>query len=321
MSQQLPPLNALRAFEAVARHRSFTKAAAELNVTRAAISHQIKYLEDYLGFDLLERKNRSILLTRVAEIALPKLRMAFDQLAEAVRLLRGEKQTHRLTVWAAPSFASKWLVPRLHRFSRKHPEIDMQISGNTNLVDVDNQPEQGEMDAWFRQHDVDVVIRFGTGHYSGCRVEKLFPVSAIPLCSPRLLALDQPHPLQKPDDLRFHVLLHDDTEYVGHPTWTRWLEWQGIKGINTYKGLHFNHVALAIDAAVDGQGVLLSLKALAQSDLDAGRLCIPFDMPMPLEQAYYILQPKQAEVNQKAVQAFVAWLQDEAQQQVADASG
>ncbi len=312
MSQQLPPLNALRAFEAVARHRSFTKAAHELNVTRAAISHQIKYLEDYLGFELLERKSRSIALTRGAEIALPKLRLAFDQLAEAVRLLRGEKQIDRLTVWTAPSFASKWLVPRLHRFSRKHPEIDMQINGNPALVDVDNQSGAAEMEAWFRQHEVDVVIRFGSGNYTGCNVEKLFTVSAVPMCSPSLTREDHPHPLIAPEDLRHHILLHDDTEYTGHPTWNHWLEKYDIHGVNTHRGLHFNHISLAIDGAVDGQGVLLSLKPLAQHDVDAGRLCIPFNLPMYLEQAYYIVRPHKAEINQKAVNAFLAWLHEEA---------
>lgn len=313
MSQQLPPLNALRAFEAVARHRSFTKAANELNVTRAAISHQIKYLEDYLGFELLERKSRSIVLTRGAEIALPKLRLGFDKLAEAVRLLRGEKQIDRLTVWAASSFASKWLVPRLHHFSHKYPEIDMQISSNTALVDVDNYSSVADMEAWFRQNEVDIVIRFGNGNYPDCKVEKLFSVSAVPMCSPALVSDSHLHPLKTPDDLRFHILLHDDTNYIGHPTWEQWLEKQGVKGVNAHRGLRFNHISLAIDGAVEGQGVLLSLKPLAQYDIEAERLCIPFDLPLPLEQAYYIVRSNKAETNQNAVQAFVEWLHDEAE--------
>ncbi|MFN3786476.1 MAG: LysR family transcriptional regulator, partial [Thiothrix sp.] len=134
MSQQLPPLNALRAFEAVARHLSFTKAAAELNVTRAAISHQIRFLEEYLGFTLLERHNRTVVLTARAAAALPKLRQGFDYLAEAVHLLRNDILVQRLRVCAAPSFTAKWLIPRLPRFSRRHPEIDMQINSNVHLV-------------------------------------------------------------------------------------------------------------------------------------------------------------------------------------------
>ncbi len=312
MSQQLPPLNALRAFEAVARHRSFTKAAAELNVTRAAISHQIKYLEDYLGLVLIERNNRTITLTKGAEAAMPKLRIGFDHLAQAVNLMRGEKQTQSLTVWCTTSFASKWLVPRLHRFSRQHPEIDMQISGDASLVDADVSSENSSMERFFRAQKVDVMIRFGFGHYSGCKVDKLLAVTAVPLCSPVLVSDAHPHPVREPEDLMFHTLLHDDTAYVGHPTWARWLEVQGVEGVNASRGLHFNHVSLALDSAVDGQGVLLSIRDLAQADIDAGRLCIPFDLAMPLEHAYYIIRPQQSGANQVAVNAFVSWLQAEA---------
>ena len=315
MSQQLPPLNALRAFEAVARHLSFTKAAAELNVTRAAISHQIKYLEDFLGFVLIERKNRSIVLSKGAEAALPKLLTAFDSLAEAVHLMRGEKQTESVTVATTTSFASKWLVPRLHRFSRRHPEIDMQIKGDASLVDTDVLPEQG-MDMFFRSHTVDIMIRFGLGHYAGCQAEKLFNVSAVPLCSPTLTDGLHPHPLRTPQDLAFHTLLHDDTDYVGHPSWGRWLSAQNITGVNPNRGLHFNQVALAMEAAIDGQGVLLSLKALAEMDIDAGRLCVPFDFEIPLEQSYYVIRPHQPMGSQRAVQAFLDWLREEAAWQV-----
>ncbi|SEA80660.1 transcriptional regulator, LysR family [Thiothrix caldifontis] len=315
MSQQLPPLNALRAFEAVARHLSFTKAAAELNVTRAAISHQIKFLEDYLGFALLERKNRTIILSKGAEAALPKLRQGFDCLADAVHLMRSEAHSERITVCAAPSFASKWLIPRLHRFSRQHPEIDMQINSNVGLVDADLQQGGGVMDTFFRQNQVDVVIGFGAGLYAGDSVERLFAVSAVPVCSPVLVSTEHPHPLRVPEDLAFHTLLHDDTNYVGHPRWEKWLKLQGVVGVNANRGLHFNHVSLALDAAVDGQGVLLGIKLLAQSDIETGRLCIPFDLPMPLEHAYYVFRPQQIQVNQRASDVFVEWLLAEAQAQ------
>lgn len=156
------------------------------------------------------------------------------------------------------------------------------------------------------------MIRFGAGHYSGCRVEKLFAVSAMPLCSPALVSDAHPHPLKHPQDLKFHTLLHDDTDYVGHPSWRRWLELHGIEGVNANRGLHFNHVSLAMEAAIDGQGVLLSIRRLAQCDIEAGRLCIPFELGMPLENAYYVVRPQQQEGNQRAVGAFVAWLQEEA---------
>lgn len=318
MSQQLPPLNALRAFEAVARHLSFTKAAEELSVTRAAISHQIKYLEDYLGFALIERKNRAIVLSPQAEAALPQLREGFNNLAEAVRLMRSATPTLSITVCTAPSFASKWLIPRLPRFSRQHPEIDMQINSNAMLVDADLQQGAGAIDSFFRQNQVDVVISFATGSHAGEDAEKLFPVSAVPVCSPALVGNAHPHPLLTPQDLAFHALLHDDTNYVGHPTWAKWLQLHGVEGVNANRGLHFNHVSLALDAAVDGQGVLLSLKPLAQSEIDAGRLCVPFDLLMPLEHAYYIVRPQKAGEggNQQACDAFVEWLREEAQLQI-----
>jgi LysR family glycine cleavage system transcriptional activator len=318
MSQQLPPLNALRAFEAVARHLSFTKAAEELNVTRAAISHQIKYLEDYLGFTLIERKNRAIILSSQAEAALPRLREGFNNLAEAVRLMRSATPAQSITVCTAPSFASKWLIPRLPRFSRQHPEIDMQINSNAALVDAGLHQGAGPIDSFFRQNQVDVVISFATDGHAGENAEKLFPVSAVPVCSPVLMGGQHPHPLCKPEDLAFHTLLHDDTNYVGHPTWANWLALHKISGVNANRGLHFNHVSLALDAAVDGQGVLLSLKPLAQSDIDTGRLCIPFDLPMPLGRAYYIIRPQKTgqSGNQQASDAFVAWLHEEARHQV-----
>ncbi|QTR49870.1 transcriptional regulator GcvA [Candidatus Thiothrix anitrata] len=312
MSQQLPPLNALRAFEAVARHLSFTKAAAELNVTRAAISHQIKFLEEFLGFPLIERHSRTLVLTKAAAAALPLLRLGFDHLTQAVALMHGERQAESITVWAAPSFASKWLVPRLHRFSRQHPDIDMKISGDVGLVDAETVAESSVVDSVFRTHEVDVMIRFGFGHYAGCRVDKLLNVSAAPLCSPALVKDVHPHPLRAPQDLAFHTLLHDDTAYVGHPRWADWLVLHGVDGINAKRGLHFNHVSLAMEAAIDGQGVLLSIKNLAQCDIEAGRLCIPFDLDMPLEQAYYVVRPPYEGVRQRAVNAFVAWLQAEA---------
>lgn len=314
MSQQLPPLNALRAFEAVARHLSFTKAAAELHVTRAAISHQIKFLEDYLGFALVERNNRAIVLSKGAEAALPKLRQAFDCLSDAVHLMRHETRCEHITVCAAPSFASKWLIPRLPRFSRQHPEIDMQINSNAELVDADFQQDNRAMENLLRQNQVDVVIGFGASQYLGDNVIKLFSVSAVPVCSPALLDARHPHPLRTLDDLAFHTLLHDDTNYVGNPKWSKWLTLQGVAGVNPNRGLHFNHVSLALDAAVDAQGVLLSIKPLAQADIDAGRLCIPFDLPMPLENAYYVFRPQIAQSNQRACDVFVKWLLEEAHQ-------
>lgn len=217
-------------------------------------------------------------------------------------------------MWAAPSFASKWLVPRLHRFSRQYPDIDMQISGENSLVDADTMADNGMLEQVFRSQQVDVMIRFGLGNYTGCRVEKLMAVSAVPLCSPSLVNAAHPHPLRTPADLVSHTLLHDETAYVGHPRWAHWLALQGVEGVNANRGLHFNHVSLAMEAAIDGQGVLLSLRNLAQCEIEAGRLCIPFDLAMPLEHAYYTLTPLQAGTNHNALNAFVGWLRQEAHQ-------
>lgn len=310
-SQHLPPLTALRTFEAVARLKSFTKAANELYVTRAAVSHQIKNLEDYLGFQLIKRETRSISLTPAAEAALPKLREGFNNLSDAVHLMSSHQSNENLNVWMAPSFAAKWLVPRLHSFSLKYPEIDMQISGSSGLVD---QAENGNvsMEDMFRSNDVDVVVRFGSGDYPGCKVHKLFSVNAIPLCSPALLN-DSDKPLNTPEDLKHHTLLHDNTDYKGRPEWKKWLEHAGVKGVKVDRGLRFNHISMAMDAAIDGQGVLMGIEILARSDIEAGRLCQPFNLSSPLKRSYYVIQPESVDSNQHAVDAFIEWILEEAE--------
>lgn len=310
MSQRLPPLNALRAFESVARLKSFSKAADELHVTRAAVSHQIKNLEDYLGFPLIERHTRSISLTDSAHVALPKLREGFNNLSDAVHLMQSQLDSESITVWMAPSFASKWLIPRLNRFSKLYPNIDMHINSEANLVDKAGS-QMGSMEELFRSSGVDVMIRFGSGNYSEGKVTKLFSVDAVPLCSPQLLTSGE-HPLKHPDDLKYHTLLHDDTGYEGRPDWNKWFKQEGVNDVSASRGLFFNQVSLAMEAAIDGQGVMLAIKALAKYDIEAGRLCIPFDRSVPLEAAYYVIQPESAEFNHHAIDVFVAWLQDEA---------
>ena len=310
MSQQLPPLNALRAFEAVARLKSFTKAADELSVTRAAVSHQIKNLEEYMGFPLFQRHTRSISLTAAGEAALPKLREGFNNISDAVHLMTSHLANESITVWMAPSFASKWLIPRLHSFSNQYPDIDMQISAVPGLID--SASNKGfSVEELFRSDDVDVVIRYGKGNYPGCRIYKLFSVEAVPLCSPALMN-DPEKPLLKPNDLKYHTLLHDNTDYVGRPAWSKWLKEAGVQGVKHDRGLRFNHISLAIDAAIDGQGVLLGLKALAKNDIEAGRLCIPFPQTMPIEMSYYAIYPESAESNLHAVDSFIKWILEEA---------
>lgn len=310
MSQQLPPLNALRAFEATARQMSFSKAAEELNVTKAAISHQIRGLETFLGFNLFDRSGRVISLTAAGEQSLPKLREGFNNLSEAVHLMRSHVDTDTINIWTAPSFASKWLIPRLHRFSAKFPDIDLRIMSDVKLLDTVSGVDA--VDLLSRSHDVDVVIRFGSGNYPGYQVDRLLDVEAVPLCSPKLLEIPE-HPLLTPEDLKFHTLLHDDTNYRGRPNWSNWLAHYGIRGVNHKRGLHFNHVLMGMEAAIEGQGVLLSMERLARLDIAEGRLCIPFDLRLSLEHAYYVVRPGQSRLH-KAVASFTDWLMEEARQ-------
>ncbi|MCB1755303.1 MAG: transcriptional regulator GcvA [Gammaproteobacteria bacterium] len=317
MPRQLPPLNALRAFEAAARHLSFSKAADELNVTKAAISHQIRGLEDYLGFSLFERHNRSIALTEAAEQSLGKLREGFNCLSEAVHLMRSHVDVETVSIWTAPSFASKWLIPRLHRFSSQFPEIDLKVMSDVKLLGASSGMDA--IDRLSRGHDVDVVIRFGSGNYPGYRVDRLLDVEAVPLCSPALVEQGE-HPLRRPADLRFHTLLHDDTDYRGRPSWANWLAHYGVKGVNHKRGLHFNHVLMAMGAAIDGQGVLLSMERLARKDIAEKRLCIPFDLRLPLEHAYHVIRTESSG-RRRAVKHFIDWLLEEAAGEDLQAAG
>ncbi len=303
MAERLPHLNALKAFEAAARHASFRKAATELNVSPAAISHQIKKLEAYLGVPLFHRLNRGLRLTDAGAAALPLLHDGFARLAAAVQQLRRSDRAAALRVGAPPSFAAKWLVPRLSRYAQEHPGHDIRLAARADMID--GSPSEDGANGSRRPEDIDLAIRFGAGDYPGCRVDKLLAVTAAPFCSPQLLT--GPSPLCRPDDLRHHVLLHDDTDYPGRPEWRGWLDAAGVEGIDAARGPRFNHAALALEAAVEGQGVALSLKPLADADLAAGRLVAPFDIGLALRPAYYVVSADAA-ADQPANAAFRGWL-------------
>lgn len=304
------PFNALVAFEAASRHLSFSKAAAELNVTPAAISQQIRSLEDLLGMPLFHRLTRGLALTPEAEAGLPYLREGFGKIGEGVGRMRGESRRDSLNVWMAPSFAAKWMVPRLQRFTTFHRDIQIGITATGELMDPAGGAAAPLPAAALREHDIDIAIRFGKGNYPGCRVEKLMSAAAVPLCSPALLESSL-HPLKRPEDLAFHTLLHDDTPYEGRPDWRSWLEAAGVSGVDSARGVHFNHVSLALDAAADSQGVVLSIGQLASNDLATGRLVIPFEARVPLEYAYYVISLEDSP-NAANVDAFRAWLAAEA---------
>lgn len=305
MAEHLP-FNALRVFEAAARHLSFKKAADELFVTPAAVSQQIKFLEDQLGVELFHRYNRKIELTKAAQRGLPELVEGFSHLSEAVSLFKSDDDDSSLTVWMSPSFAAKWLMPRLPSFRQLRPDIDLNISASRDLIDQ-HQTKNVIPAENFRRENVDVAIRFGQGDYPGCRVDKLFPVSAVPLCSPALLEGDIP--LNSPADLRHHTLLHDHTPYEGRPSWSAWLDSAGVGDIDSSHGMSFNSVTLALAAAIDGQGVVLTLNALAAADIAAGRLVIPFELSMPLDYAYYVISLED-KADQKNTREFREWLLD-----------
>ena len=295
----MPPLNALRVFEAAARHLSFTKASEELHVTPGAVSQQIKTLEDFIGAKVFKRTKRALLLTDAAQASLPVLRDAFDKMEEASRILSAPGDDTRLAVSVAPSLAAKWLVPRLDRFQEAHPEIEVWVSADMEVVD-------------FAADDVDLAIRYGGGDYQGLVVEKLMSETILPVCSPRLMTGD--HPLKTPEDLVHHSLLHDNANEAAEncPTWPMWLKAAGVDAVDGTRGLKFNQSSLVIEAAVAGKGVALAKATLALADLEAARLVAPFDMTTPSSFAYYIVHPG-SKSRSKSVRAFKSWLMSESE--------
>lgn len=292
MSRRLPSLNGLKAFEAAARHLSFTRAAGELNVTQAAVSHQVKALEEGLGVALFRRLNRALLLTDEGQALLPPLSEALDRMALAVDGLARRDETGVLTVSTLDSFAAGWLVRRLRRFRALHADIDVRITTANHLVD-------------FARDDVDLAVRYGRGQWPGLDSVRLMTEEVFPVCSPALLA-DGPA-LDKPSDLRFHTLLHEDMI----EDWRTWLLAAGVGGVDPTRGPWFTQANLVIQAALAGDGVALGRSVLVADELAAGRLVKPFDVSLPAEYAYYVVSP-QAAAGRPKVRAFRDWMLAEA---------
>ncbi len=292
MGRQLPSLNALRAFEAAARHLSFTKAAEELSVTQGAVSHQVKALEEQLGIKLFHRQHQRLLLTATGQDCLPFVREAFDRLAAGFAQVQARDRAGVLTVSVSPNFAAKWLVNRLGRFTAQHPEIDLRISASLNHVA-------------FVRDDIDMAVRHGEGHWPELHVVRLAADELFPVCSPRLL--EGLRSARRPDDLKHHTLLHLDDRR----DWLKWFEAAGIGGVDMSRGVVFDQASLIIDAAGDGQGVALARKVLAAGDLLSGRLVRPFGLALPVAYAYYIVCAKPAAERPK-VKIFRDWLLAEA---------
>jgi len=288
MARKLPPLNALASFEATARLLSFSRAAEELSLTPGAVSRAVKTLEDQLGTQLLERKTRSVRLTEVGEPYAQAVRTALDQLAAATATLTAHRSSNTLNVSTSDGFAGRWLVPRLYRFHRANADIDVRVSTTGKL-------------ATFLGDGIDVAIRYGGGHYDGLTAEFLTDEEVFPVCSPKLLK--GPHALRKPEDLKHHTLIRD-----GYPIdWAAWLASAGVKGVNARKGITLDSYSFAVEAAVQGEGVVLGRTMLVKDDLAAGRLVRPFKHALKARSSFYLVYPPDA-LRQRKVKAFRDWL-------------
>jgi LysR family glycine cleavage system transcriptional activator len=290
MTARLPSLNGLRAFEAAARHLSFTQAASELNVTQTAISHQIRRLEEELGIRLFIRKNRALALTPKARDYLPGVRAAFNDLRLATDRLLRKDDDHVLTVSTLASLAAKWLLPRLTAFQEAHPGIDVRITTSTALVD-------------FKGGDVDAAIRYGRGNWQGMRADWLMADDFFPVCSPALL--NSKRPLKCPEDLRDHVLLHTSTN---SDDWRQWLTAAGLPSdISKQPGITFDLILMTVQAAIDGIGVAMGRTSYVQDDIAKGRLVVPFNIALPADAGFYLVSPEGTAEPPK-LRAFRQWL-------------
>ncbi|HYH41979.1 MAG TPA: transcriptional regulator GcvA [Burkholderiales bacterium] len=294
MRRRLPSLNALKAFEASARQESFTKAAHELCVTQGAVSQQVKGLEAELGVRLFRRERQRLVITDAGRTYLEVVRDAFDRLAMGTERLLQREKSGTLTITTSPNFAAKWLVHRLGRFSAAHPEIDLRVSASLQHVD-------------FAREDIDLALRHGDGQWPGLHVTRLCTEELFPVCSPALLK--GRGALRRPGDIRHHTLLHAN----GPGDWAHWLARVGLDSAEFKHGIVFDQASMAIDAAVDGQGIALARTALASWDLSSGRLVRPFAQALEAPYAFWIVCPRSAAELPK-VSAFRDWVLAEAKE-------
>lgn len=288
MQRRLPPLNALKAFEAAARHLSFTRAADELFVTQAAVSHQIKALEDFLSLKLFIRHNRTLLLTEEGQAYFLELKDIFKNLQDATDRLLARGSKGAITVATPPSFASQWLVPRISQFSQLFPDIDVRLKA----IDFDEG---------FLTDDIDVAIYYGRGRWNGIQADKLHTEFLTPLCSPSLFQGSKP--LKTLSDLKHHVLLHDSSRAI----WKMWLQHFKVAGVNVNQGPVFSHSMMVNQAAALGQGIALGNSVLAKPELDAGRLIMPFEEKLESRDAYYLVY-HEGQGESGKIAAFREWV-------------
>ena len=296
MPHRLPPLNALRAFEAAARHGSFARAADELAVTPAAISQQIRLLEADLGVSLFNRLPRGLILTEAGRGALPELGKAFAHLARAVEDMRGGSVGGPLVVSVLPSFAHRWLTPRLPEFVTAYPDIELTVRAEARNVD-------------FGRDQVDLGIRYGKGIYPGLHCRLLLTEEVFPVCAPSLVHGRKP--LRRLEDLRQHTLLHERASNEPSLDWATWLREAGIDGMEAARGPGFTDGTMLVEAAVRGMGVALGRSALVADELLAGRLVRPLALSRPADFAYYVVT-REGHERHPRVRAFLGWLEEQA---------
>lgn len=295
--RNIPPVNAVRAFEAASRHMQFQQAAEELGVTPAALSYQIRQLEEYLGIKLFRRLNRAVELTREGRMIAPAIVEAFEQLEQAFDLLKPDGEDNTLVISTGPAFSAKWLAPRLHGYLEENPDLDFRLSANLKLTD-------------FERDGVDAVIRFGAGNYPGLYVEPLFEEISTPLISPSLFEKLG----GKADESLFAhtTLIHDESlRFLEAGQWETWLTAMGYDGVDAKRGVHYNHADHCIEAAVDEGGIVMARLGFAFREILAGRLIAPFRQVISAKGGFYFCCPPENLENEKVLD-FLAWLRDEA---------
>jgi LysR family transcriptional regulator, glycine cleavage system transcriptional activator len=291
---RLPPLNALRAFEAAARHLSMKEAAAELAVTPGAVSQLVRGLEERLGAALFRRSNRSLALTEAGQAYFVPIRHAFRQIGEATRRVQALPRAGMLTVSSPPAFAASWLVPRLGRFSARHPDIELNVTTTRRLAN-------------FVADGIDLAIRHGLGRYPGLRCDRIATIAMIPVCGPGYLAAIG-RAAKQPADLLALRLLQD----AERQDWALWFQAHGVEDIShaALDGISFDDQTLLLRAAASDQGVALVTETLARPELDGGSLIRVLDVAWPQEFAYWLVCPRSS-ADQPKIAAFRDWLLEE----------
>ncbi|MBS0400263.1 MAG: transcriptional regulator GcvA [Proteobacteria bacterium] len=306
MARRLPPLNALVVFESAARHLSFTRAAESLHVTQAAVSHQIKALEEWLGVALFHRigRGQGLALTDSGRAYLPRINAAFDAIRAATSSVMDNRRQRVINVATLDSFGLLWLLPRLGHFLRDHPGIDVRIMSSDLLDDA------------LARGEVSIDIRYGEGDWPGFEVTRFLSETAFPVCNPGIVSAEKP--MRTPSDLRFHTLLHD----VMIPDWQAWLTAAGVGDVDVERGPGFNHSHLVTAAAINGDGVALGRSALVADALGKGQLIKPFDLVLPCRYSYHAVCSSGA-LGDPVVAAFRDWLVEEGRisQKALDAIG